>query len=102
MRTLLGISTLAVTLAAASSAQLAAQNAPTVFFGSLHSHTSLSDGQDTPAEAYAHARDVAGLDFLAITEHSHAQAAVVLPTKQGHGTPQDPPWPGYPKNRGTS
>jgi hypothetical protein len=46
----------------------------TVFFGNLHSHTSLSDGSGTPAEAYEHARDTAGLDFLALTEHNHAQA----------------------------
>ena len=74
MRILLRISTLIIILAGVSSTQLAAQDAPTVFFGSLHSHTSLSDGKGTPAEAYAHARDVAGLDFLAIPEHSHAQA----------------------------
>ncbi len=45
-----------------------------VFFGNLHSHTSLSDGSGIPAEAYAHARDRAGLDFLAITEHNHRNA----------------------------
>lgn len=45
-----------------------------VFFGNLHSHTSLSDGSGLPAEAYEHARDVAGLDFLAITEHNHKSA----------------------------
>jgi hypothetical protein len=44
------------------------------FFGNLHSHTALSDGSGTPAEAYERARDTAGLDFLAITEHNHAQA----------------------------
>lgn len=44
-----------------------------VFFGNLHSHTGFSDGDDdgTPTAAYSHARDVAGLDFLAITEHNH-------------------------------
>lgn len=42
-----------------------------VFFGNLHSHTSYSDGSATPEEAYRHARDVALLDFLAITEHNH-------------------------------
>jgi hypothetical protein len=46
----------------------------TVFFGNLHSHTSLSDGSGTPSEAYEHARDTAGVDFLALTEHNHAQA----------------------------
>jgi len=48
-----------------------------VFFGNLHSHTSYSDGSATPADAYAHARDVAGLDFLAITEHNHRQAGSI-------------------------
>ena len=51
-----------------------AQAEISVFFGNLHSHTALSDGSGTPAEAYEHARDVAGLDFIAITEHNHAQA----------------------------
>ena len=50
-----------------------AQPQVSVFFGNLHSHTALSDGSGTPAEAYEHARDTAGLDFLAITEHNHAQ-----------------------------
>ena len=39
--------------------------------GNLHSHTANSDGAGTPAEAYAYARDVAKLDFLAITDHNH-------------------------------
>lgn len=47
---------------------------PQVYFGNLHSHTSYSDGSGTPEEAYKHARDVAHLDFLAITEHNHAAA----------------------------
>lgn len=42
-----------------------------VYFGSLHSHTSYSDGSGTPEEAYTYARDVGHLDFLAITEHNH-------------------------------
>src|SRR5262245_31111674 len=44
-----------------------------VFFGNLHSHTSYSDGSGTPDEAYQHAREVGHLDFLAVTEHNHAQ-----------------------------
>lgn len=44
-----------------------------VYFGNLHAHTSYSDGSGTPAMAYDHAR-IAGLDFMAITEHNHAQA----------------------------
>lgn len=45
-----------------------------VYFGNLHSHTSYSDGSGTPRDAFKHARDVAKLDFLAITEHNHAAA----------------------------
>lgn len=47
-----------------------------VFFGNLHSHTSFSDGSGTPEEAYRFARDDsnARLDFLALTEHNHAEA----------------------------
>lgn len=48
--------------------------APNVYFGNLHSHTSYSDGSGTPREAYSHARSVAHLDFLAVTEHNHASA----------------------------
>ena len=42
-----------------------------IYFGNLHSHTGLSDGIGTPDEAYDYARYTAGLDFLAITEHSN-------------------------------
>jgi len=45
-----------------------------VYFGNLHSHTSYSDGSGKPAEAYDHARKIAKVDFLAISEHNHAQA----------------------------
>jgi len=44
--------------------------AQSVYFGTLHSHTSYSDGSGTPAEAYAQAK-AQGLDFIAITEHNH-------------------------------
>jgi hypothetical protein len=59
---------------ALGSAWPSAQPEVSVFFGNLHSHTALSDGSGTPAEAYEHARDMAGLDFIAITEHNHADA----------------------------
>lgn len=44
-----------------------------VYFGTLHSHTSYSDGSGTPKDAYKAAED-AGMDFIAITEHNHADA----------------------------
>lgn len=42
-----------------------------VYTGLLHSHTCFSDGANVPEYAYAYARDVGRLDFLAITEHSN-------------------------------
>lgn len=44
------------------------------FFGNLHAHTSFSDGSSTPRSAFRYARDEGQLDFMAITEHNHAEA----------------------------
>jgi hypothetical protein len=41
-----------------------------VYYGHLHNHTSYSDGQGTPAQAYAAAR-ANGLDFFGLAEHSN-------------------------------
>ena len=41
-----------------------------LYFGDLHSHTSYSDGEGTPDEAFAAAR-AAGADFLALTDHHY-------------------------------
>jgi len=41
------------------------------YYANLHSHSALSDGIGTPAEAYAYARDVADIDVLALTDHTH-------------------------------
>ena len=40
------------------------------YFGLLHSHTGDSDGTGNVEQAYATARDVAHLDFFAVTDHS--------------------------------
>ena len=40
-----------------------------LYVGNLHSHTSYSDGKETPAVAFAYGRDSAGIDFLAVTDH---------------------------------
>lgn len=48
-----------------------------VYFGNLHSHTSYSDGVEDPNVAFTHARDVAGLDFMLLSEHNHAQAGQI-------------------------
>ena len=43
-----------------------------IYFGNLHSHTSYSDGVETPAVAFQHARDLAKIDFLAVTDHIYS------------------------------
>jgi hypothetical protein len=53
----------------------------TPYFGNLHSHTSYSDGVQTPPDAYNFARNTAPtpLDFLAVTDHNHVSAGMSLP-----------------------
>lgn len=40
-----------------------------IAWGDIHGHTLYSDGSGLPGEAYAFARDVALLDFAALTDH---------------------------------
>ncbi|TJX68366.1 hypothetical protein E8P77_02670 [Soehngenia saccharolytica] len=43
------------------------------YYGQLHSHTAEnSDGSGTLADAYAYAKNVAKLDFFAVTDHSNS------------------------------
>jgi hypothetical protein len=62
----------AVALLVGPGASVSSAQTERVFFGNLHSHTSYSDGSGKPSEAYKYARDKGHLDFLAITEHNHA------------------------------
>ncbi|NMC07466.1 MAG: hypothetical protein GYA24_19780 [Candidatus Lokiarchaeota archaeon] len=41
-----------------------------VYWGDLHFHSALSDGAGTEDEVYTYARDVALLDFAALTDHA--------------------------------
>ncbi|MFA6035112.1 MAG: CehA/McbA family metallohydrolase, partial [Myxococcota bacterium] len=41
----------------------------TAYHGQLHAHTGVSDGDKSPAEAYAYARDNGKLDFFSVTDH---------------------------------
>lgn len=65
-----------LSFSSAAGVAVASSQIDQVFFGNLHSHTSYSDGSGTPDEAYLHARDAqnAKLDFMALTEHNHAEA----------------------------
>ncbi|MGE5317187.1 MAG: CehA/McbA family metallohydrolase [Chloroflexota bacterium] len=40
-----------------------------VYYGSLHNHTSYSDGQGTPVQAYTYARDYGQQDFFGLADH---------------------------------
>ena len=40
-----------------------------VYYGTLHNHTAVSDGNGSNADAFVYARDIGGLDFLGITDH---------------------------------
>lgn len=44
-----------------------------VYFGNLHAHSNLSDGNKSisPREAYRIAREEGGLDFMSLSEHNH-------------------------------
>ena len=44
---------------------------PRVLWADLHGHSSLSDGTQTPQGYFRYARDVAGLDVVALTDHDH-------------------------------
>jgi hypothetical protein len=58
-------------LAAESNPCVVAPDVPRLLFGDLHGHSNLSDGTGTPEDYYRYARDVAGLDVAALTDHDH-------------------------------
>ncbi|MCA9729233.1 MAG: CehA/McbA family metallohydrolase [Candidatus Eisenbacteria bacterium] len=47
----------------------------TVFWGNFHSHSTLSDGAGPPSDAFIYARDTAGIDVLALSDHTHMLSA---------------------------
>lgn len=44
---------------------------PRIRWGDVHGHSNYSDGTGTPEQYFRYARDVAGLDFAALTDHDH-------------------------------
>lgn len=54
-----------------SEGMLVHPDAPPIRWVDLHVHTGLSDGSGTPEDAWRYARDVAGLDGAAVTDHDH-------------------------------
>ena len=58
-------------LAATSNPIVISEIGPRVLWGDLHGHSKLSDGTGTVADYYRYARDVAGLDVAALSDHDH-------------------------------
>jgi len=52
----------------------------TAYFGNLHAHSQVSDGVESPATAFAWARDEGKLHFLCLSEHNHMVDAAELAT----------------------
>jgi hypothetical protein len=46
-----------------------------VYYGSLHNHSNVSDGQGTPDQAYNYAKNVAQLDFFGLADHANLMNA---------------------------
>lgn len=53
-----------------------------VYYGHLHNHSNVSDGTGTPAQAYAYARDTAGLDFFSLADHAEQVSSTEWTTIQ--------------------
>jgi len=58
-------------LSGASNPMVVSEHGPRVLWGDLHGHSAISDGTATPEGYLRYARDVAGLDIAAITDHDH-------------------------------
>lgn len=54
-----------------SNALVVEKHGARVLWGDLHGHSQLSDGTGTPEDYFRYARDVAGLDVVALTDHDH-------------------------------
>lgn len=59
------------TLEGKSAAIEVSATAPKLRWADLHGHSSISDGSGEPEDYWTYARDVAGLDVAALTDHDH-------------------------------
>ncbi len=58
-------------LAAESNPLVVSASLPRILWADLHGHSNLSDGTGTPEDFFRYAREVAGLDVVALTDHDH-------------------------------
>jgi hypothetical protein len=56
---------------AESNPLMVSASAPRILWADLHGHSQLSDGTGRPEDYFRYARDVAGLDVAALTDHDH-------------------------------
>ncbi|MGH0036709.1 MAG: CehA/McbA family metallohydrolase [Myxococcota bacterium] len=56
---------------AESNPLMVSASAPRILWADLHGHSQLSDGTGRPDDFFRYARDVAGLDVAALTDHDH-------------------------------
>ncbi len=57
-------------LASAADTFSAALDGMNIYFGSTHGHSAYSDGEGTAQQVFTWARDTAGMDFYALTDHA--------------------------------
>jgi hypothetical protein len=60
---------LAVAAPPAQAAERPTYLGKTFYTGEFHAHTAVSDGVETPPDAFAHVREETDADFFAVTEH---------------------------------
>jgi hypothetical protein len=46
-----------------------------IYWGDVHGHTAISDGKGTLDEYFTHARDIAKLDFVVVSDHDFGNSA---------------------------
>ncbi|MBW2270688.1 MAG: CehA/McbA family metallohydrolase [Deltaproteobacteria bacterium] len=67
---------------ATSNALQVSAGVPRILWGDVHGHSGLSDGTGVPDDYFAYARDVAGLDLVALTDHDHWGMRVLADTPE--------------------
>ncbi len=77
----LRLASVACAFAALAAAPVPAPAQYNLYFGNFHAHCNLSDDaagplSGTPGTAYQYARDVADIDILALTDHTHYMSAL--------------------------
>ena len=60
-----------------------------IYWGDMHGHTAISDGKGSLDDYFIHARDVAKLDFVVVSDHDFGNSAPWRMPKETWGLTQD-------------